>query len=180
MASLNGVSIKNMKSFRTHEGPMWQGSLYLNNIKIGVWSNDSTGGEDIFDLYREQYDTDKLIKELVRLKPECRYLAEEVFMMELVELTLLEKEYKKIKKQGSDIVLEISDSYTFFPIGLPKEDKGLSDEEIIEKEKDTINKYKLKLNKETERIKHEIRIYRSLNDFIIGDPIDINRIRRNG
>lgn len=180
MASLNGISIKNLKPFRTYEGLMWQGSLYLDNKKIGFWCNSSTGGEDIFNLYPEKYDVNKLMKEFAKLKPECRYLVEEEFMMELVNLTLAEKGYKRIKKIGLDILLEITDSYTIFQIGLPGEDTGLTNEEIIEKEEAIIAKYKQKLIKETDRKKHEIRIYRNLDDFKVGDPIDINRIRRNG
>ena len=40
MASLNGISIRGLKSTEGPEGIVWSGELYLNDVKIGMWSND--------------------------------------------------------------------------------------------------------------------------------------------
>ena len=50
MASLNGVSLKNLKTYAGHEGePCMQGSVYYNGKKLGFWSQDGHGGPDRFD-----------------------------------------------------------------------------------------------------------------------------------
>lgn len=180
MASINGVSIKSLKRFMTHEGPMWQGTLYLNGKKIGQWSNDSCGGPDHFWLDVEKYSVQKLMDEFARMRPDCEYDAAEEIMIELVELTLAEKEYKKIINRGCELMLQLSDQYYCIQIELPNDDKDLSDKEIIEKEKEIIAEKKKELKKETDRNKHEIRIYRGFNDFVVGDPIDLNSILRKG
>ena len=40
MASLNGITVKGLKSTEGPEGIVWTGKLYLNDVMIGVWSND--------------------------------------------------------------------------------------------------------------------------------------------
>ena len=50
MATINGVTIKNLKTFRGHDGEtLAQGSIYLNGKRLGFWSQDSWGGPDQFD-----------------------------------------------------------------------------------------------------------------------------------
>lgn len=47
MASLYGVSIKNLKTFKDHEGMIaYQGDIWFNNKKLGLWSQDSWCGSD--------------------------------------------------------------------------------------------------------------------------------------
>ena len=47
MASLNGVSIKGLKTFLDHDGcTCYQGNIYLEGKKIGTWSQDYMGGDD--------------------------------------------------------------------------------------------------------------------------------------
>lgn len=54
MASLNGVSIKNLKLYRGHEGePLYQGNVYLDGKKVGFWSQDAWGGPDELDFCAE-------------------------------------------------------------------------------------------------------------------------------
>lgn len=175
MASLNGVTIKNLKQFMSHEGPMWQGNIYLGNKKIGFWSNDSHGGPDEFFM-ESKYSGLKLMKEFARLKPECEYIPEEIFMEELLELILREKEYKKMVKRGFEAVLFISDSYHYYQIGLTMEEKHLSDQEVYERKKKTVTEIKKKLQKESDKKKHELKIFRRLDDFVIGEPIKLSDI----
>lgn len=178
MARLNGVSIRNLQRFMTKEGPMWNATLYLEGIRIGTWSNDSSGGPDLFWLDVDKYDTHKLMDEFAKKRPDCEYEAADEIMVDLVELTLAEKEYKKITKRGGELMLQLTDQYHCIMIELPNEDKGLTDEEIIEKEKEIIAVKKKELKEETDINKHEIRIYRGFGDFIIGDSIDLDSIRR--
>ena len=57
MASLNGVTIRNFKGFRGHEGePLWQGSVYHNGRKLGFWSQDAHGGSDNYDFNSKLLD----------------------------------------------------------------------------------------------------------------------------
>ena len=104
MTSINGISIKSVKTFRDHEGaPIAQGNVYLNNKKIGFWSQDSWGGPDIFedceDVIQEQAKT------FAKGYPKDRKYSSfqdspEIFMCNLLELTENEKEYKKFAKAG--------------------------------------------------------------------------------
>ena len=64
MASINGITVKAIKEFRGHDGePLAQGNLYLNNKKIGFWSQDSWGGPDHFQL-EPQYN-ERLLNDAV-------------------------------------------------------------------------------------------------------------------
>ena len=59
MASLNGITVKNLKSIDGPEDIVWTGKLYLDDVMIGVWSNDYYGGPDHFELL-PGYDQEKL------------------------------------------------------------------------------------------------------------------------
>ncbi len=44
MASIKGIEIKNVKTFRGHEYPTnYQGNIYFNGVKKGFWSQDGWG-----------------------------------------------------------------------------------------------------------------------------------------
>lgn len=179
MASLHGISIKGLKRFMSQEGPLWKGTLYLSGVKIGVWENDSHGGPDLFRIDVEKYSSSKLMAEFAKLKPDCEYFPEDNFMMELVDLTLTEGAYKKAVKKGYDLLIELTDTYSCIYIGVASEGKTLSDDDIFEKEKNIIARNKKKLKKETDRLKHVLKVYRGLDDFVVGDPIDRNNILRD-
>ena len=62
MASLNGVTIRNLKGFNGHEGePLFQGSVYLNGQKLGFWSQDAHGGSDNYD-----FNTKALVEQNIK------------------------------------------------------------------------------------------------------------------
>lgn len=48
MAKLNGIEIKNMKSFVEREGLACQGNVYADGKLLGFWSMDGNGGPDRF------------------------------------------------------------------------------------------------------------------------------------
>lgn len=50
MASINGISLKAMKSFEGMEGTAWQGNVYVGTKKVAFWSQDGNGGPDWFDM----------------------------------------------------------------------------------------------------------------------------------
>lgn len=100
-------------------------------------------------------------------------------MEELVHLTLLEREYKKIAKLGSGISLYMTDGYRYLQASLPDTYKNLTDEEIYEKEKEFITQSKEEMDKENGVVKHELAIFRSLEAFSVGEPIVLSNIRRD-
>jgi hypothetical protein len=112
MASIFGFAIKALKTFRGRDGVGSQGNIYYNGKKVG-WYNDSAdgGASDIeFEGTKEQrVEMQGLLKEATRKYYERFPLTgmfadltpnEEIFMEELVNFTLDEKEFKKYQKDG--------------------------------------------------------------------------------
>ena len=117
MASINGVEVKNLKTFRGHEGePLYQGSVYLNGKRLGFWSQDAWCGCDNYDFnihlldsvieklrntslveteYRDIFNADCLIDKVIRLKND-------------------EKVYKDFCKKGYQCTLLVTDGYHCF------------------------------------------------------------------
>lgn len=102
MASLNGVTIRNFKSFRGHEGePLWQGSVYHNGRKLGFWSQDAHGGSDNFDFNSKLLDYPTLAwKSALKGTKYYEYLDVDGFLAVVSAIMDLEKEYKKAEKKG--------------------------------------------------------------------------------
>lgn len=103
MAMIYGVTVKGLKVFRDHEGaPCCQGNVYLNNKKLGFWSQDSWGGPDQID-----FDSKLLQPAVDAYKAagfvEDRYM--DVFNAEcllgaLADLMDMEKKFKSGIKRG--------------------------------------------------------------------------------
>ena len=53
MASINGISLKAIKSFEGMEGTAWQGNVYVGTKKVAFWSQDGNGGTDWFDMMND-------------------------------------------------------------------------------------------------------------------------------
>ena len=112
MASIFGFEIKGLKTFRGRDGEGSQGNIYYNGKKVGWYNNSADGGaSDIdFDGDKEQYSKMmKLLKEATRKYYERYPLTgqfadltpnEEIFMEDLVNFTLDEKEFRKYQKDG--------------------------------------------------------------------------------
>ena len=104
-ASIKGYSVKSLKMFRGMEGDAFQGNLYLNNKKIGFWSQDANGAIcDYFELNPDcEQRLEEVAKEYLISKNSYGELEEgiekEIFMSDLLELTLRFKDYKKIVKK---------------------------------------------------------------------------------
>ena len=193
MASINGITVKALKTFRGHEGePCCQGNLYIGAKKIGFWSQDSWGGCDNFML-DEPYSERKLdakVKELNADKTEklTRYdgteaileYSLEYLMSDLIALIQDEKIYKAAVKDGFKGVLLVSDGYHMFGWQLNENATKVSTDVLLKHYADEIEKGKVKHKffKENEYQKHTVKIYRSTADFNIGTKIKLDDITR--
>ncbi|WP_314723541.1 hypothetical protein [Enterocloster bolteae] len=178
MASLNGISIRGLKSTEGPEGIVWSGELYLNDVKIGVWFNDYYDGPDWFELL-PGYDEGKMKSEIQKRYPEWELCPTEIFMGRLVDLTLEERLFRRVNENSGRILLSMGDGYHGIHIELPREYMTLSDEEILKKEDALIKTASKKLLPETGEIKHEIKIRRKIEDFCEGDAIMFDAIRKS-
>ena len=193
MASINGITVKALKTFRGHEGePCCQGNLYIGTKKIGFWSQDSHGGCDNFMLDRPYSEAmlSNRVKELNTDKAEkiTRYdgtvstieYSLEHLMGDLTALLDDEKTYKKALKDGFKGILLVSDGYHVFGWRLSEGVAKLSTEKILSVYADEIEKGKVKHKffKEDGFYKHSVKIYRSAADFDIGTRIKIDEIMR--
>ena len=126
MASLNGVEIKSLKTFRGHEGePLAQGNVYIDGKKMGYWSQDAWGGSDNYWSDIATNLTDKIKERAVQFKrgvPETdKYYAiyddPDMFINALLRITEEEKTWKKLNKQGFPYVLFESTAYSLTAYG---------------------------------------------------------------
>lgn len=188
MASINGISIKGRKNFLGHEGePLCQGNVYLNNKKLGFWSQDSWGGPDRFIL-DPKYSKALLDQAVIARNPDKAYHGTsgdrtyvieynlEQLLGDCVELAEEEQSYKKAVKAGYAAILLATDGFHQTTWSLPQKYAQLPDEELLEKLGPSIDKAKEGFWKESENTKHIIKIYRSLDDFVVGEPIDLQEI----
>ena len=116
MASLNGVTIRNFKGFRGHEGePLWQGSVYHNGRKLGFWSQDAHGGPDNYDFNSKLLDYPTLAwKSGLKGTKYYEYLDSDSFLGVVCAIMDLEKEYKKAEKKGYPVAcigINLADGY---------------------------------------------------------------------
>lgn len=103
MASINGITVKNLKTFNGHEGEtLYQGNIYKGNKKLGFWSNDYYCGEDSFDFDLKLIE-DEVLQAKSIFSSDC-WLATGydagLFINDIVNLKILEKEFKKVHKTG--------------------------------------------------------------------------------
>ena len=177
MASMNGVSIKGLR-YSVSNG-IWNGIIYIDGKRMGIWSQDSFGGPDRFDfnefkirdraldyykrnpkvdtikLYgKSEIDYDNLPMTDMSTKPE----PEGYFLEELAQLTDLENRYKKVLKQGYTFIGKLD----FLSIGQPIPKKGnicwgTSEEAVRLTYHDILGKYKYA----------SLSVYSKLEDFIL-------------
>ena len=193
MASINGITVKSLKKFRGHEGePLYQGNIYLGNKKIGWWSQDSHGGCDNIHL-DEQYNVSKLEGKvrLHNLNKETTHTRRDgsTFTLEysldrlfgdLMELKIDEDMFKDAIKNGFTGLLLVTDGYHVFGWNLSEKDMEHNNDAILRKFHNAIEdgKKEHKFYKEDGFTKHEIKIYRSADDFKVGKAISLNDIKR--
>jgi len=191
MASINGITVKAIKQFRGHEGePLYQGNVYLGNKKIGWWSQDSHGGCDNICLdkpYRVRKLEEK-VKMLNRDKEKTysrgdgsKYTIDyslDIMFGELMVMYTDEKMFKSAIKNGYAGLLLVTDGYHAFGLYLNREIVGLPNEVVCMKLSKLIEDGKKKYGfyKESDFTKHEIKVYRSLDDFNIGTQIKLEDV----
>lgn len=189
MASINGLSVKGMKKFTGHEGePCFQGNLYLGNKKLGFWSQSDWGGMDNYRL--DGKFSEKLLHEAVkRANPEKAakfgdsengFVVEydlDLLLNDFIVLANDEKEFKKAVKAGYGGIVVATDGYHVSTWSIPKSYAAMADKELLMIMRSYIEKAKKSFFKEMDgHNKHVVKIYRSLEDFVIGESIDPNDI----
>lgn len=188
MASINGISLKNVKKFRGHEGePLYQGNLYLNNKKIGFWSQDSWGGPDnvALDKYYDELSLDNAVHKLNTDKDYHGGTEDKPFVLEYNLERLMgdymplyedEQVYKSAVKKGYAGVMVASDGYQQVVWSLPREYTEMSNDELFALMADGIKQAKDGFMAENKFIEHTVKVYRSPEDFVIGEPIKFKDI----
>lgn len=179
MASINGLSIKNVKTWMGREGEACQGDVYLGNEKICFWSQDGNGGIDTYDFER-MYSESKfisLIKELYKDKyinyneTKIKYNVNLV-MEDLVELNALHNQYIKNRSKGFQGMFVIINSFYRQSFALSKAMCKLTNAELLAKFNKEVNEFSNTRGKND----IEIRIFRDIKDFDIGEPIKKEQI----
>ena len=195
MASINGITLKSVKMFRGHEGePCYQGNVYIGTKKIGFWSQDSWGAVCDNFMFDRPYSERKLAKKVSELHPECiethiradgsTFTTEyslEILFGDLLRLQDDEKAFKRVVKNGSKGLMLITDGYTQVSWGLHEQAANDTNEVLLNKFSKFIEneKKKARFMKESEWVKHEVKIYRSLEDFNIGVAVTLDDIKEN-
>lgn len=193
MASINGITVKGLTQFRGHEGePLYQGNIYLGNKKIGWWSQDAHGGCDNIHL-DQTYSITKLENKVKMLNEERKHTFArtggsaiildydlDLLFGDLMVMQSDERDFKKAIKNGFAGVLLITDGYHIFGWNLSSEEVNLTHGELLKRYEKGIEdgKKKYKFFKEDGFTKHEIKVYRSSDDFNVGKTISLNEIKR--
>lgn len=157
MASIKGIEIKNIKTFRGVEYPVnYQGNIYYNGKKLGFWSQDSWSGPDSYEFNTSKLD--QIAKDYYG--PDSIYDLD-CLIDEVLTLKNYEKSYKKAVKEGFLTLAVVTDGYSEIAIKISsKVDK----EDIIKDYRQYIDKY---VDKSTNHVRDNVKIYafKSLSDF---------------
>lgn len=174
MASINGVEVKSIKQFSGHEGePLCQGTIYLNGRKLGFWSQDAHGGDDNFDFDAEMLEKPFFQAKSVRKDDYYQLVGVGAFIADIVLLSEIEKDYKRMVKKGFPIlyVAMIEGLGCYTCIGL-KTLTGLSEEDK-NKLMESLRPYV------TNGHKIQLKMYKGSEDFIqiVGDEKGYKEIK---
>ena len=179
MAKINNVTLKNVTTFKGHEGePLKQGNIYVGSTKVGFWSQDSWGGCDNIS-FDSKYDESRFIEKIKGLNPK-KYLSLEDFFFNIVILNNYEKIFKKAIKEGFGGIVVATDGYDGYNAiiwKIPVTFTKLDDAEILCK-LNALEKAKKEFNKENNFFKHEFFVYRDISDFFVGKEICLADIVR--
>ena len=120
MASIYGVTIKNVKEWSGMEGIATQANVYYNNKRVGVWTDDGYGGCGRFDFNTDiiKPAVEKFFKKwqkehkgtiyenLYGDDEHMEFSFYDNFMSEVANLYDMEKEYKKNAKKGYNVIVK--------------------------------------------------------------------------
>lgn len=170
MAKIYGVELKAVKYFEGREGVGFNSNIYLNNKKIGTFSDYAFGAMEEYDFDSKTTEQQKqelkdIAEKYFQNYPKYLFYPEDKiteFLGELLTLKEREDSYKKNIKKNKDAVLIIGSFHKrtddFMAVDITK-----MDEVAVAKfyDKDVIDSYSKKQGfKETS-------VYKSLDDFII-------------
>ena len=93
MVSMNGVQLKNVKTFKGIDGNGFNASIYMDNKKIGIVSDYGDGGEMDFNITPQFcYAFEQKVKNSSFSYPDT-------FITRILDLLLIEKSFKKSVKK---------------------------------------------------------------------------------
>ena len=166
MASINGISLKAMKSFEGLEGTTWQGNVYVGTKKIAFWSQDGNGGPDWFNM-ENGYSKEKLVeamKPYVDQKADELGIIDELFMCRIVWLNQTEKEFKKALKKGYKAMLEVTNGFHIVYYYYPDTPASNAETLYLSIKNDVEGKFF-----KNKKIKYQL--FKGLEDFCIGGQL---------
>lgn len=105
MASINGVGLKNVKRKVDINGvERYQGTLYYKGSAVGKWESGYHVGESTFD-FKLDFKTDYFEEAYLRAQLKVsktlnKYYGLDEFMVDLVDLYLIESDYRKSLRYG--------------------------------------------------------------------------------
>lgn len=156
MASIMGIELKNVKTFRGQEYPTnYHGNVYYNGKKQGFWSQDGWGGPD-----RYEFNTKILDAIAKSYYGKDSYYDLDCLLGEILTLRDYESIYKKAIKAGYTSVVIMSDGFKESYIKIPR----IKDKTEILKQCDPFIKRFTKESKYKDKIK--ISVFTDLEDFI--------------
>lgn len=174
MASINGISLKAMKSFEGMEGTAWQGNVYVGTKKVAFWSQDGNGGPDWFDMMNG-FSKKKLVEVMrpyVTQEDAELGIIDESFMYKLVWLVQTEKEFKKALKKGYKAMMEVTDGFHVANYYYPDVPNCTAEELFM---RPIENNIKGKFFKNAKITYH---LYKGLEDFCIGGQLRPEDIKK--
>lgn len=189
MASINGLTVKSLKTFYGHEGESCaQGNLYLGTKKIASWSQDAKGGIMDWVSMEEGFSEKKLRNAIIARNKDkeetgtscngndftVQYDLENL-MCDLLYLKDCEKEFKKVVKTGYQGLVKISNDCWGISVYVKQDVLDLPEEKLKERFSDQIEELKKKGCRKGQE--PYLEVFRSLEDFCIGEKIELNEIR---
>lgn len=157
MAKIKGFELKNIVTYRGHEGEqLRQGNIYHNGKQVGFYRDGDYGSGSDIDVPKEIAD---LVKDY-RLKDFTLITGIDAVMYDLLDLIDDEKSYKKLVKKGAQAVafLPFLNGFQLRTIGFPY---------TLTNPMQEVMAYLVRTN-ETRVAVDRIRIYTSPKDFIRG------------
>ena len=190
MASINGLTVKSVKTFLGHEGePCAQGNLYLGTKKIAFWSQDPRGGIEDRVSMEDGLSEKKLRDAIIRLNKDkeekgTSYNNQEYtipydlenLMYDLLFLKDSEKEFNKAIKAGCKGLVRISNDYKIVWSYVNQDVLDLPEEKLKERFRYQIEQLKKHGCRRGEE--PELVVFRSKDDFCIGEKIGLEEIKQ--
>lgn len=189
MASINGITLKNIDGFLGHEGePLFQGDLYVGNTKVAFWSQDDWGG--IMDnlIMAPGYSDDKLREQVIELNKEkarhgtrndgSTYTVDYDLENQCRKLLVLMDSEEWFKEHPEHLLLVVSDGYHTDRRYLKGFLKDYSDDTILQIMEKAINEMKADFYPENNSVKHTVELFRDASDFTIGKKIKLKDIKK--